>query len=60
MLFVLFISCIRPSPAKLTIGTIVPVVAGATTILINGKTLIEGIKHPKRTVKKVKSVIKGT
>ena len=51
--------CSREAYAKITIGTAVPVVAGVTTIAVNGKTLIDAFKHPKKAAKKVKQAIKG-
>ena len=50
---------VTPAWAKLTFGTVTPVVAGVTTIAVNGKTLIDSIKHPKKAVGKIKKAVTG-
>lgn len=44
--------------AKLTTGTVVPVVAGFTTTLANLSTIISSVRHPKVATKKVAKKIK--
>ena len=48
------------APAKITLGTVTPIAAGLTTLIVNGATIIDSIKHPKKAAKKVKAAIKGT